>query len=133
MEPYQPQPYQDVPGRALGIAGLVLGIISVMVAFVPCVGLFSFFPAVVAIVLCIIALSQSSAAKVKNGLAVGGLVCAIAACCIAGLQIYFVRMASTKFQESYIEFEKSGGLDSLSSRVMSLEAVADSLWKEKTK
>ena len=47
-------------GQGLGVAALVLGVISFIVAFIPCIGLFALFTALIAIVLGAIGLSQAS-------------------------------------------------------------------------
>ncbi len=129
MEQYTP-PFREVPGKGLGIASLVLGILAVMFAFIPCVGLFSLLPAIVAIILGAISLSESSKVKAGNGIAVAGLVCAIIACLVAGLQIYFLNMAGNKLQQNVRYFENTVTIDTLNSNILDLEIVNDSLAKE---
>jgi len=60
-------------GHALGVAGLVLGILSLFLAFIPCIGIIAIGPGVVAIVLSIVGLVQAN----KNNGAVGINIAAI--------------------------------------------------------
>lgn len=75
-------------GQGLGIAALILGIISFVVAFIPCVGMFAIITAGIAIVLGILGISQSSRANSPHkGLSIGGLVVGIIALMVAIIQI----------------------------------------------
>lgn len=75
-------------GQGLGIGALVLGIISFVVAFIPCVGVLAIFTAIVAIVLGAIGLSQSSrAGNSHKGLNIGGLIVGVIALFVAIVQI----------------------------------------------
>jgi len=125
--------YENYPGRGLAIAGLVLGIISVMMAFIPCVGALALVPGVTGIILSAIALVKIQRSKAPNGIAISGLVCSILATCIALIQIWFLQKASEHVKEGYYQFEQSGGFDSLSTKIKSLEVVADSMWKDEMK
>lgn len=63
--------------KGLSIAGLVLGIVAIIFAFVPSLNIVGFICGVVGIVLSAIAISQSKKAGEKNGMAVAGLVLSI--------------------------------------------------------
>ncbi len=76
-------------GQGLGVAALVLGVISFIVALIPCVGLFALFTALIAIVLGSIGLSQASRNKGPKGLMFGGLILGIVALFIAIAQLVF--------------------------------------------
>jgi hypothetical protein len=76
-------------GQGLGVAALVLGVISFIVALIPCVGLFALFTALVAIVLGAIGLSQASRNNSPKGLMFGGLILGVVALFIAIAQIVF--------------------------------------------
>jgi len=65
-------------GHSLGVAGLVLGILSLFLAFIPCIGIIAIGPGVIAIVLSIVGLVQAN----KNNGAVG---INIAALVVSGL------------------------------------------------
>ena len=76
-------------GQGLGVAALVLGVISFIVALIPCIGLFALFTALVAIVLGAIGLSQAARNNSPKGLVLGGLILGIVALFIAIAQIVF--------------------------------------------
>jgi hypothetical protein len=78
-------------GQGLGIAALIMGIISFVVAFIPCVGILAIFTSVVAVVLGAIGLSQATrAGSPHKGLNTGGLVVGIIALFVAIVQIAVV-------------------------------------------
>jgi len=75
-------------GQGMGIAALVLGIISFVVAFIPCVGILALFTAVAAIVLGAIGLSQATRASSHHrGLNIGGLIVGVVALFVSITQI----------------------------------------------
>ncbi len=74
-------------GQGLGVAALVMGIISFIVAFIPCVGLFALFTSAIAIVLGAIGLSQASKSNSPKGLMMGGLILGIIALFVAIAQV----------------------------------------------
>lgn len=75
--PYGQPMYQQppVPGKGFGIAGMVLGIVSLV--FVCLFYPVSFVLAIVGAVLSVISSSKAKAAGMKNGMAVAGLVCSL--------------------------------------------------------
>lgn len=73
-------------GKGLGIAGLVLGILAAVFSFIPCLGMYAFFPGVVGLVLSIVSIMQASKANAPKGMAIAGLVCSLLGCAIAGWQ-----------------------------------------------
>lgn len=76
-------------GQGLGVAALVLGVISFIVALIPCVGLLALFTAIIAIVLGAIGMSQASRDDSPKGLMFGGLILGVVALFIAIAQIVF--------------------------------------------
>ncbi len=76
-------------GHGMGVAALIIGVLSVIVAFIPCLGLMAFFTAVVAVVLGAIGISQASRAEAPKGLALGGLITGAVALMISIAQIVF--------------------------------------------
>ncbi len=84
-------------GHGMGVAALIMGIISIVVAFIPCLGLLAFFTGIVAIVLGAIGISQASRAKAPTGLAIGGLVTGALALLISIAQIVFFAGFSKNF------------------------------------
>ena len=79
---YQNQ--QTTAGQGLGIAGLILGIMSLIIAFIPCVGLVALVPGFLGIVLSAIGLAQASQNNGNKGLIIAALVVSILGTSIAG-------------------------------------------------
>ncbi len=92
-------------GQGLGVAALVLGVISFIVALIPCVGLFAFFTAIVAIVLGAIGLSQASRSNSPKGLMFGGLILGVVALFIAIAQLVFFSSFADKAPDFEERFE----------------------------
>ena len=92
-------------GQGLGVAALIMGIISFVVAFIPCVGLLAMFTAIIAIVLGAIGMSQASRDNSPKGLMLGGLIIGVFALFISIAQIVVVAGLSNKagFIEEKIE------------------------------
>ncbi|MEZ5000794.1 MAG: DUF4190 domain-containing protein [Bacteroidales bacterium] len=75
-------------GQGLGVASLILGIVSFVVAFIPCVGILALFTAAAAIVLGAIGLSQASRAGSQHrGMNIGGLIVGIIALFVSVVQV----------------------------------------------
>lgn len=94
QQPYQPAYQQPpvVPGKGMGIAGMVLGIIALV--FGCCTEYVSIPCAVIGLILSIVAMSKAKKAGMKNGCAVAGLVC----CCISlALAVIGYILAATVF------------------------------------
>ncbi len=72
--------------NGLGIAGLVVGIIGLLVSFIPCFGLFALFIGILGIVLSGIGLYMANKGKFEKGLVIAGLVISILATMIALFQ-----------------------------------------------
>jgi phosphate/sulfate permease len=64
-------------GQGLGIAALILGIFSLIVAFIPCFGLFALIPGIIGIILSAVALAQANKAGALKGLIIAALVVSI--------------------------------------------------------
>lgn len=92
-------------GQGLGVAALIMGIISFVVAFIPCVGLLAMFTAIIAIVLGAIGMSQASRDNSPKGLMFGGLIIGVIALFISIAQIVVLAGLSSKadFFEEKIE------------------------------
>ena len=67
-------PGQSEPGKGMGIAGFVTGVVGLVLSWLPFVGLVI---AAVGIALSAVGLRQIRAARGSGGLAVAGLVCGI--------------------------------------------------------
>ncbi len=82
-------------GHGLGVAGLVLGILSLLMAFIPCVGVIAIGPGGVAVVLSIIGLTQASKNNGAKGINIAALVISSLGTLIACLWLFvFVGIAS---------------------------------------
>ncbi len=82
-------------GHGLGVAGLVLGILCLFMAFIPCVGVIAIGPGVVAIVLSIVGLVQASNNNGAKGINIAALIVSGIGTLIAFLWIFvFVGIAS---------------------------------------
>jgi hypothetical protein len=94
-------------GQGLGIAGLVLGIIALIISFIPCLGMYAIAPGVIAIVLSAIGYSQANNANAKKGLIIAALVLSILGTAIAAWQFYIFRNAPAKIEQFGKEFQKA--------------------------
>lgn len=92
-------------GQGLGVAALVMGIISFLIAFIPCVGLFAIFTAIIAVVLGAIGLSQASRTNSPKGLMLGGLIIGVIALFVSVAQVVVIAGLSDRagFIEERIE------------------------------
>ena len=63
----------------MAVAGLVLGIVAIVVSFIPCIGLFAFIPAIFGIIFSIVGLVQAKKTGDGKGMTVAGLVLSILA------------------------------------------------------
>jgi hypothetical protein len=75
-------------GQNLGIAALVTGIITFVLAVIPCVGLIAIIPGIIAIVLASVGLSQASRNNSPRGVLVAGLIIGIIASLISLSQVF---------------------------------------------
>lgn len=75
-------------GQNLGIAALVVAIITFVLAVIPCVGLIAIIPGIIAIVLASVSLSQASRNNNPKGIMIAGLIIAIIAVLISFSQIF---------------------------------------------
>lgn len=61
-------------GQVMGIIAIVLGVMSLIMAFVPCIGLFAFVPGVIGVTFGIVSILQANNAGASKGLGIGGTV-----------------------------------------------------------
>ncbi len=100
-------------GQGLGIAGLVLGIIALIISFIPCLGMYAIIPGIIAIVLSALGFYQASKVNAKKGIVIAAMVISILGTLIAGWQFYIFRNAPAKLEEFGKEIQKviEEGLD----------------------
>lgn len=72
-------------GQGFGIAGMVLGILALIVAFIPCIGIIAIAPGAIAILLSVIGLIQANQKNGAKGLIIAALVISILATSIAAI------------------------------------------------
>ena len=87
--------------NVLGLVGLILGIIAAVVAWVPCLGVYAFFPGIVGVVLSAIGLKH-----VKKGIAIAGLICSLIGSSVAGYQCYILKQAGEQLNKDLQQIEK---------------------------
>ncbi len=83
------EPVKTTAGQGFGIASLILGILALLIAFIPCIGIFALLPGVIAIVLAIVGLSQARSANGSTGLILSGLIISIIGTLIAAVWLLF--------------------------------------------
>jgi len=70
-------------GHYLGIAAMILGGLSLIISFIPCIGLIALIPSIIALVLGIVGLVQANEAQAPKGLIAGSIIVSIFAGSIA--------------------------------------------------
>ena len=83
-------------GQGLGVAGLVIGILAVILAMIPCVGWIAIIPGVIALALSLVAFSQANKGNGSKGVIIGALVVSIIAISIGLVQIVFFAAVATE-------------------------------------
>ena len=73
-------------GQGLGIAGLVLGIIAILICFIPCIGILAIVPGLVGVTLSAIAYNQAVKGNGLKGIIIAALVISILGSSVALLQ-----------------------------------------------
>ncbi len=85
--------------NAMGLVGMILGILAVIISFIPCLGAYAIFPGVVGIIFSVLGMK-----KVQKGMAIAGLVCSIVGTSVAAWQWYVLNQAADEIVK--IEAEK---------------------------
>ena len=99
VQPSGPQPRPA--GQNLGIAALITAIVTFVLAVIPCVGLIAIIPAIIAIVLSAVGLSQASRSDAPKGVIVAALVIGIVAFMISVSQIFVAGKIGDKFVKEW--------------------------------
>lgn len=63
----------------MGVASLVLGIVSVVISFVPFCGIIALIPAIVGLILGIVDVVKKSKVQEPKGMSIAGIVCSAVA------------------------------------------------------
>jgi hypothetical protein len=77
-------------GQNLGIAALITGIITFIVAVIPCVGMIAIIPGIITIVLAGVGLSQATRQNSPKGILIAGLIIGIVAVMISFSQVFVI-------------------------------------------
>lgn len=93
-------------GQGLGVAGLVIGILAVILAFIPCIGWIAIIPGVIALALSLVAFSQAKKGNGGKGVIIGALVVSIIAISVGIIQIILVATVATKGSNILNKIEK---------------------------
>ena len=75
----------------MGVASLVLGILALIVAWVPCVGIYALIFSVLGLVLGAVGMARSRKTGKGKGLSIAGFVCCVVA---TGLAIFWFMVVS---------------------------------------
>lgn len=107
-ESIQRKKYESI-SHGMGITGLIVGIITLLVSFIPCFGIFAFIFGIIAVTASLVGLAVALQHDHPKGLIIGALTTALLGCAIAYTQ--FAAMRGTvdgmrKIQESQIEKSK---------------------------
>lgn len=124
-------------GMGLGIAGFVLGLVALIISFIPCLGTWALIPGVVGLILSAIALSMATKGNGAKGLIIAALIVSIIGTGIAAYQWYFWNKVATEATEGLKDFDEEwkNAMNDLNSEMQNMEtdlndqldAVADSL------
>ena len=80
----------------MGIAALVIGIITFVLSVIPCVGLIAIIPGIISIILASVGLSQAARNNSPRGVLVAALIIAIIATLISLSQVFVVGKIAQK-------------------------------------
>lgn len=129
-------------GMGLGIAGFVLGLVALIISFIPCLGTWALIPGVVGLILSAIALSMATKGNGAKGLIIAALIVSIIGTGIAAYQWYFWNKVATEATEGLKNFDDewknamndlNGELENLDTDLNEqLDAVVDSLTEDAT-
>ncbi len=91
----------------MAIAALVLGIVGLVISFIPCLGSYGLFLTIPGIVFGAIGLVKANKTNTGKGLAIAGLVCSIIGSVIDGYQCYVLHKTASALDEFGKELEKA--------------------------
>lgn len=72
-------------GQAMGIIGIVLAVISLILAFIPCIGVVAFLPGALALVFSIISIVQAANGYGSKSLGIGALIVSLISILLAAV------------------------------------------------
>ncbi len=91
----------------MGIAALVIGIISLLIAWIPCIGMIALFPAGVGLILGIIDIIICASKNKPKGMGIAGTICcAVAIACVFVANAFVVAVADSAAKEVEAEIQR---------------------------
>ena len=84
----------------MGVASLILGILALIVAWVPCVGIYALLFSVIGLILGAVGISAAKKSGKGKGLSVAGLVCNVIATAIALIWFFLIAKAADEVSSS---------------------------------
>jgi hypothetical protein len=84
--------------QVMGIIGLVLGILALVLSFIPCIGIWAIVPGLIGLILSVVGFSMAGKVSASKGLATAGMVLSIIACCMSGYQWFVIKSATSKLE-----------------------------------
>ncbi len=94
-------------GRGLGIAGFVVGIIALLLSFIPCTGVLAFFPGIIALGLSATGLGLTVNSKGSKGLIIAALIISITGTGNAIYKYYMIKQGIETFGSNVSTFLNS--------------------------
>ena len=104
-EKLQGKKYQSL-SHGLGITGLIMGIITLLVSFIPCFGVFAYLIGIIAIVISLIGLGIAMKFNHAKGLLIGALITAFLGCGIAYSQYSAMKEVTDVMEQEMKQLEK---------------------------
>ena len=94
-------------GQNLGIAALITGIVTFILAVIPCVGVIAIIPGIITIVLAAVGLSQASRNDSPKGVIIAGLIIGVIAVIISFSQVFVVGRLASKADKWPTDIQKA--------------------------
>lgn len=103
------QETRTTAGQVMGIIGIVLAVISLILAFIPCIGIVAFLPAGIAIIFSVVSIVQATNGYGSKSLGIGALVVSIISVLVAAIWLSIIASSgngSTKIEAFSKEFSR---------------------------
>jgi hypothetical protein len=91
--------------QVLGIIGLVLGVLALILSFVPCIGMWAIAPGIIGLILSAVGMSMAGKVGASKGLSIAGLVLSIIACLMAAYWYWVVMRVPNELKDAGIRFD----------------------------
>ncbi len=128
---------KSTAGQGLGIAGFILGLLALIISFIPCLGMYALLPGIIAVVLSVVAFIQANKANAAKGLIIAAIIVSVLGTSIAAWQFVVLRTAASKIEKYGLDFKKEfeqdfgkDFQDAMKDAARDLEKIARELEKE---